>query len=100
MKKYKFRYKTAAFDGAWDTTCASVLTAIHQFHKHMQMELAKNPEEYKITFCGLAYSDGAGGTGGNQIESGYDLPDTANPDLRPKPQHVNDTQELIPGITP
>ncbi len=100
MKKYKFRYKTPTFDGAWETTCSSVLTAIHQFHKHMQIELAKKPDEYTLVFCGLAYSDGASGTGGNQIESGYDLPKTANPDLRPLPQHTNEQQELIAGIQP
>ncbi len=100
MKKFNFRYKTATYEGTWETSCSSPLTALGQFHKHMQVELAKRWDEYAIIEMIQIYNDGASGTGGEFIRSSFDLPNTPNPNLHPPKQETKEQQELIAGITP
>lgn len=80
MKLFRVRYKLNSVDAAWDTHCSSPITALNQFHKHVQVELARKPEEYELASLNEVYnSDPTGAGRGIMIESPYDLPHSANP---------------------
>lgn len=100
MSKFKFRYTLGDNPEIleWNSLCSSPITAIGQFHRWMQISGLKvvKPTEYEIVSLNLCYnSDASGLQRGIIIESPFDLPNSANPDLLLKAEeglhHVNAT---------
>jgi hypothetical protein len=82
MKTFRVRYLIGTIPAAWDTRCVSPITALNHFHRHVQKELLKLPEEYTLTGLFEVYNlDASGLQRGSFIESEFDLPKTTNPDL-------------------
>lgn len=90
--KYRVRYSVGGVSHSYDLLATGVISALNAFHQRMQnyQELSTDrrivlrgklaPDEYKIDSVHLIYPSGNGG----MIESGYDLPSSPNPDVRPK----------------
>ena len=88
-KLFRFKYKLGETEAVWDTTCLSPITAIDRFHRHVQLELARKPEEYKVEAMFHVYNeDSTGRQRGKIIESQYDYPHSANPVAKPEPKEM------------
>lgn len=87
MKRFRIRYSAGSIPAAWDTFCSTPITALNQFHKHMQIELAKKPEDYKLEKLVEVYNtDPTGNNRGITVESPFDLPTSPNPLISTKPE--------------
>ena len=103
MKRFRIRYSAGPIPAAWDTTCSSPIAALDQFHKHMQVELAKRPEEYNLeALAEVDNTDPTGGCRGSQVESPFDLPTSGNPDVgrtQTNPEDLNNTFKFYEKAT-
>ncbi len=85
MKHFRIRYSAGPIPASWDTHCSSPVTALNQFHKHIQVELGKRPEEYQLEKLSEVYNtDPTGNLRGITVESQFDLPTSANPEVMAK----------------
>lgn len=80
MKTYRIRYSVTPIPAVWDTRCTSPITALNQFHRHVQLELGHQPSSYTVLSLSEVYNtDPTGKLRGLVVESKFDLPTSGNP---------------------
>ncbi len=101
INKYQITYQRSGSETNFNhgVLADGPISALNQFHKFAQTKTADRPAlrptEYRISALNLVYQDARKET----VYSPYDLPNTSNPDMTPRPQHTNEAPEPSFGWT-
>lgn len=88
MIRYRIKYTLDSTNGCvWvkDIPASSPVNALNQFHQLMQIEKGIKHSSYSIVTMGAVYGTSAiHSSDGDIIDSSFDLPKCANPNLKPE----------------
>jgi hypothetical protein len=81
MKRYRARYISGKNEGYKDWDGSNPITALTNIHRFLQLEQGLKSTDYTILSFAQIYSNRADGKASTLVESKYDLPPIANPNM-------------------